>query len=268
LRQVIWNLLSNAIKFTPPGGLIEVRLEKLENKALLIVSDTGQGIDPAFLPHIFDRFRQGDGSIQRTQGGLGLGLAIVKYIVEAHGGAIYAYSAGLGKGSDFMVTLPLAKPSGKAQHWLDAAPIRTTADIKGKSRASQLQGLRVLVVDDERDTREVISAMLSRYGAKVRTAASAYEGLSTLREWRPDALICDIGLPVEDGYQFINQVRALPKEEGGEIPAVALTAFAGTQDRYRALSTGFQLHVAKPVEPVELARVVARLVGRDEGEIK
>ncbi len=266
IKQVIWNLLSNSVKFTNPGGLIEVRLERLENKALLIVSDTGAGIDPEFLPHIFDRFRQADSSINRSQGGLGLGLAIVKHIVEAHGGAIYAYSSGPGRGADFMVTLPLAAPSDSGSLWKKsgAKPVKAAASKRG----GRLHGVRVLVVDDERDTREVLAAMLARYGAEVRAAASAEEGLMLVRSWRPEALVSDIGMPVEDGYQFIRQVRALPPEECGEIPAIALTAFAGTQDHQSALSSGFQMHIAKPIEPVELARVVARLLGRDETGIK
>jgi PAS domain S-box-containing protein len=262
IKQVIWNLLSNAVKFTPPGGLIEVRLEKLDQKALLIVSDTGQGIDPEFLPNIFDRFRQEDSSTNRTAGGLGLGLAIVKYIVEAHGGAIYAYSAGIGRGADFMITMPLAASTGGADLW------SVVAEPSADKRPGGLHGVRVLVVDDERDTREVLGVMLNRYGAEVRAAASAAQGLATLRSWLPDALVSDIGMPIEDGNQLIAQVRELPAGEGGDTPAIALTAFAGTQDREDALSSGFQVHVAKPVEPAELARLIARLVGRNEADIK
>ena len=197
LKQVVWNLLSNAIKFTPPGGLIEVRLERLENKALLIVSDTGQGIDPEFLPHIFDRFRQADSSSKRRQGGLGLGLAIVKHIVELHGGAIYAYSRGEGQGSDFMITLPLAAPAeinGDDALW----PERPDGQVE--TRSTSLRGTRVLVVDDDHDTREILSVMLVRYGTEVRTAGSAREAIELFRQWRPDVLVSDIGMPEEDGY--------------------------------------------------------------------
>jgi PAS domain S-box-containing protein len=260
LKQVVWNLLSNAIKFTPAGGLIEVRLERLEQKALLIVSDTGQGIDPEFLPHIFDRFRQADSSTKRQQGGLGLGLAIVKHIVELHGGAIYAYSRGEGQGSDFMITLPLAVQtveSKEGELWPESLPESVT-------RSGNLRGVKVLVVDDERDTREVLSVMLNRYGTEVRSAGSVREALEVLSVWKPDLVVSDIGMPDEDGYVMIRKLRALPADQGGELPAVALTAFASPADREKALASGFQRHLAKPVEPVELAKIVARVLGRSE----
>jgi signal transduction histidine kinase/CheY-like chemotaxis protein len=263
LKQIVWNLLSNAIKFTPPGGLIEVRLERLENKALLIVSDTGQGIDPEFLPRIFDRFRQGDSSSRRQQGGLGLGLAIIKHLVELHGGAIYAYSRGIGQGSDFMITLPLGAQQGDVEAgglW----PIRP--EKQPDTRASSLRGAKVLVVDDDHDTREILSVMLTRYGPEVRAASSAAEAMEVFSQWKPDVLVSDIGMPIEDGYALIAKVRALSEEEGGEVPAIALTAFAGVSDKEAALAAGFQQHLSKPVEPVQLAKVVARTLGRsDEG---
>ncbi|HKQ76677.1 MAG TPA: PAS domain S-box protein [Blastocatellia bacterium] len=262
LKQVVWNLLSNAIKFTPQGGLIEVRLERLENKALLIVSDTGQGIDPEFLPHIFDRFSQVDSTMKRRQGGLGLGLAIVKHIVELHGGAIYAYSRGEGQGSDFMITLPLAKQESAAE----GSSLWATRPEGEETRSGTLRGVRVLVVDDEHDTREVLSVMLSRYGTEVRTAASAAEALQVFRQWKPDVLVSDIGMPEEDGYALIEKIRALPQEDGADTPAIALTAFAAAQDKERAIASGFQRHLAKPIEPVALAKNVARILGRsDEG---
>lgn len=279
LKQVIWNLLTNAIKFTPPEGLIEVRLERLEDKALIIVSDTGQGISPEFLPHIFDQFSQADvlstqeeghqeGHQERhrrgcKQGGLGLGLAIVKRLVEMHGGAIYPYSPGVGQGSDFMITLPLINTRQAGRE----AFRRYAQSGASAERSSALTGLRVLVVDDEYDTREVLGAMLSRYGAETRAAESAPEAIRLLVEWEPDVLVSDIGMPGEDGYQLIAKVRALPVERGGAIPAIALTAYASGQDRQRALSNGFQTHLAKPIEPVELAQVVARAAGRDEKTI-
>jgi CheY-like chemotaxis protein len=273
LKQALLNLLNNAIKFTPEQGLIEVRLEKLERKALLIVSDTGQGIDPNFLPYIFDRFRQADSSIKRSQGGMGLGLALVKYIVEAHNGAIYAYSRGPGQGSDFMITMPLAEVSqgGLADIWQVVSPEKSEppAEAQAARRHNRsLQGVRALVVDDERDAREVLCAILNSFGADARGVSSAAEGFNVLRQWRPDVLVSDIGMPVEDGYDLIDRVRALPAEEGGEIPAIALTAFAGPDDRERALSSGFQTHVGKPVEPVEMAGVVARLLGRGDHRIR
>jgi PAS domain S-box-containing protein len=265
MRQIVWNLLSNAVKFTPSGGLIEVRLERMEDKALLIVSDTGQGIDPEFLPYVFDRFRQADGSSRRQHGGLGLGLAIVKHLVEMHGGAIYAYSAGKGQGADFMITLPLAvAKSGEATNemW---TPSDAARELRG---AGTLRGVRVLVVDDERDTREILAVMLGRFGAEVRTAGSAASGFELLKEWRPDLLVSDIGMPGEDGYTLITGVRLLSPEAGGQTPAIALTAFASSQDRQKALECGFNVHLAKPVEPVELARMVARTLGRSEAGIE
>lgn len=263
LKQIVWNLLSNAIKFTPQGGLIEVRLERLENKALLIVSDTGQGIDPEFLPHIFDRFRQWDGSARRQQGGLGLGLAIVKHLVDLHNGAIYAYSRGIGEGSDFMVTLPLTIESVNAEE-MPPWPVRQ--EIKVETRSTTLRGTKVLVVDDDYDTREILAAMLSRYGPEVRAAASAAEAVDLFTAWRPDVLVSDIGMPIEDGYDLIRKIRAMPIDQGGNTSAIALTAFAGKEDRQRALAAGFQQHLSKPIEPVALAKVVARILGRnDEG---
>jgi len=269
LKQVVWNLLTNAIKFTPPEGMIEIRLERLEDKALLIVSDTGQGISPELLPHIFDQFHQADILSTRKyagvagENGLGLGLAIVKRLVELHDGAIYPYSRGAGQGSDFMITLPLATAQ---QAGLETFQRYIQSGASGAA-SSALGGVRVLVVDDEYDTREVLGAMLTRYGAEVRAAESAVEAIQILIEWRPDALVSDIGLPGEDGYDLIGRVRALPAERGGAVPAIALTAYANNQDRQRALSNGFQSHLAKPIEPIELARVVAQAAGRDEKTI-
>ena len=265
LKQIVWNLLTNAIKFTPPDGLIEVRLERLENKALLIISDTGQGIDPEFLPCIFDRFRQADSSSRRQQGGLGLGLAIVKHLVELHHGAIYAYSGGEGNGSDFMITLPLAIDQ-RADQEQDLWTPRH--DPQAEARSASLRGARALVVDDDHDTREILSVMLSRYGAEIRTASNAAEAFESFREWQPDILVSDIGMPIEDGYALIEKIRALSSAEGGEVPAIALTAFAGAQDREHAISAGFHQHLSKPVEPVNLARTVARILGRSESGIE
>jgi PAS domain S-box-containing protein len=268
MKQIVWNLLSNAVKFTPPGGLIEIRLEKMENKALLIISDTGQGIEPEFLPYVFDRFRQADSSAKRQHGGLGLGLAIVKSLVEMHGGAIYAYSEGKGHGCDFMVTLPLSAPSAADTAKDLWAPDGTVRELRG---GGSLRGVRLLVVDDERDTREILAVMLGRFGAEVRTAGSTAEGMKVLLDrqtWQPDLVVSDIGMPGEDGYVFIHKIRALTAEAGGQVPAIALTAFASTQDRQKALDSGFQMHLAKPIEPVELARMVARTLGRSEAGIE
>ncbi len=265
MKQIVWNLLNNSIKFTPSGGSIEVRLERLEDKALIIVSDTGQGISPEFLPHMFDQFSQAEVSSTRNSGGLGLGLTIVKRLVELHGGAIYPYSRGDGQGSDFMITLPLATAQEDG-HRAVHRYLQSGARADGEP-AQALGGVRVLVVDDEYDTREVLGAMLRRYGAEVRAVESAAEAIRMMAEWRPDALISDIAMPNEDGYELIGKVRAMPAESGGAIPAIALTAYAGAQDRQRALVKGYQTHLAKPIEPVELARVIARAVGRNEQAI-
>jgi signal transduction histidine kinase/CheY-like chemotaxis protein len=257
LKQVVWNLLSNAIKFTPLEGRIEVRLERVEDKALITVSDTGQGISPEFLPYVFDRFRQADGSTKRAHGGLGLGLAIVKHLVALHGGAVHAFSNGAGKGADFMVTLPLAitrqEPLQITSEW--APPVSHTY-------YGPLSGMRLLVVDDEVDTREVLSAMLRQSGAEVRAADSTASALAVLRSWRPDVLISDIGMPVEDGYALLHRLRSLPPEQGGAIPAVALTAYADGQDRQRALEAGFQAHLPKPVESSLLIQAISGFANR------
>ncbi len=264
MKQIVWNLLSNAVKFTPPNGLIEVRLERLDNKALLIISDTGQGIEPEFLPFVFDRFRQADSSTKRQQGGLGLGLSIVKHLVEMHGGAIYAYSGGKGQGADFMITLPLSE----AAEGQSATAMFESGTLAINKPAGSLREARILVVDDERDTREILSVMLSRYGAEVRMAGSVAEGFEMFQAWRPDLLVSDIGMPIADGYVMIGNVRSLSAEAGGQTPCIALTAFASSHDRAHAMEAGFNVHLSKPVEPVELARVVARTLGRSEEGIE
>jgi signal transduction histidine kinase/ActR/RegA family two-component response regulator len=256
LQQIISNLISNAIKFTPPDGLIEVRLEKRGQQAFITVKDTGRGISPEFLPHVFDRFRQADGSTTRAHGGLGLGLAIVKSLVEMHGGTIQADSSGEGQGASFVVALPLTRPRSQAAS-NDRVTIRT-------QQSSLLNGVRVLVVDDEADAREVLGVMLRRCSADVRIAASVAEAFALLPQWRPDVLVSDIGMPGEDGYALIRKLRLLPPEQGGRIPALALTAHASTQDRDRALAAGYQNHLAKPIKGAMLASAVAALVSRVE----
>ena len=257
LKQIVWNLLANAIKFTPAEGQIEVRLERAGEKALITVSDTGQGISPEFLPHVFDRFRQADGSTKRIYGGLGMGLAIVKHLVELHGGAVNAFSHGLGRGAEFTVILPLSTGRQESQPLGNLV----TKEIKvAQPAAGSLVGVRLLVVDDEMDAREVLGAMLRQAGAEVRAAATVIEAVGLLRWWWPDVLISDIGMPEEDGYSLLRRVRALPPEQGGLIPAIALTAYAGGQDRQRALESGFQWHLAKPVEPVTLISTIARFI--------
>lgn len=261
LQQVFWNLFSNAVKFTPEGGRVEVRLERADSQAQFIVSDNGQGINPQFLPVIFDRFRQADGSTTRKHGGLGLGLAIAQHLVEMHGGTIKARSEGINKGATFTVMLPLVAVNDNGE-----AGARISSSIKSdKKRVADcspvLDGLRILVVDDEDDTRDLILTVLKRCGAEVRGSESAAEALRAFKEWSPDLLVCDIGLPVEDGFSLLKKVRALD-QQSGQIPAVALTAYASPEDRDRVLSAGFQMHVAKPVEPEELLTIIANIAGR------
>ncbi|HEU4711800.1 MAG TPA: PAS domain S-box protein [Pyrinomonadaceae bacterium] len=259
LQQIVWNLLSNGVKFTPSGGSVSVSLKRINSHVEIVVSDTGVGIRSDFLPHVFDRFRQADGSTTRNYGGLGLGLAIVRHLVELHGGTALAESEGENLGSKFTVRLPLMIAT---EHHFD--PQTTTPAVAAAQRDRQLSlsGLRVVVVDDEVDARMLLSAMLERCGAEVIAVSSAREGLETIQSWRPDVLVADIGMPVEDGYALMRKLRALPKEVGGQTPALALTAYARTEDRVRAISEGYQVHLAKPVDRVELATVVASLANR------
>ncbi|HKR21041.1 MAG TPA: PAS domain S-box protein [Pyrinomonadaceae bacterium] len=259
LQQIVWNLLSNGVKFTPSGGSVTVSLQRINSHVEIVVSDTGVGIRSDFLPHVFDRFRQADGSTTRTYGGLGLGLAIVRHLVELHGGTALAESEGENLGSKFTVRLPLMMAS---EHHFDAPVTIPAVGAAQRDRQLSLTGLRVVVVDDEVDARMLLSAMLERCGAEVIAVSSAREGLETIQSWRPDVLVADIGMPVEDGYALMRKLRALPKEIGGQTPALALTAYARTEDRVRAISEGYQVHLAKPVDRVELATVVASLAHR------
>jgi PAS domain S-box-containing protein len=259
LRQVVWNLLSNAVKFTPEGGRVEVGAERREGVVRVVVSDTGRGIEPDFLPHVFDRFRQADASTTRTHGGLGLGLSIVRHIVEMHGGSVAAESAGAGLGATFAVTLP-TEPMPSASG---------TASVEAARRVVEcppsLEGLHILVLDDEADTCEVVAAVLTKCGARVTTATSAAEALEAIAAADFDLIISDIGMPGVDGYEFIRRVRARERESGARhTPAIALTAYAREEDRRRAFRAGFQMHLAKPVEPDELTAVVASFSGRTE----
>jgi PAS domain S-box-containing protein len=261
LQQVVWNLLSNAIKFTPRGGEVEIRLGRAESQVEIDVSDTGQGISREFLPYVFDRFRQADSSTTRRHGGLGLGLAIVRHLVELHGGSVSAESEGDGRGSTFKVTLPRAAVYRRGEveaRGAHAAPSASAARESG----NELRGLKVLVVDDEEDTRELLRAALGDCGAQVLVAATAREAVGLAASARPDVLISDIGMPDEDGFELIRRVRELPAESGGGVPAIALTAYARTEDRLRVLRSGYQMHVPKPVELAELVTVVASLVRR------
>ncbi|UXI68642.1 hybrid sensor histidine kinase/response regulator [Tahibacter amnicola] len=259
LQQVLWNLLANAVKFTPANGSVDVTLERVNSHVEVVVSDTGAGIDPQFLPHVFDRFRQADSSTVRTYGGLGLGLSIVRQLVEMHGGSVWARSDGPGRGSRFAMVLPLA-PIRLAGVGRDSPP--PARAVQQDYAGIGLEGISVLVVEDEPDTRELIRRVLLDCGAQVTTVPSAAEGLHAIQSNKPDILLSDIGMPDKDGYQFIREVRRLPSMNGGKVPAVALTAFARSEDRTQAMLAGFQMHIAKPIEPRELVATVGSLAGR------
>jgi PAS domain S-box-containing protein len=255
LQQVLWNLLSNAVKFTPEGGSVTVRLEAEGGQAILTVTDSGVGIAADILPHVFERFRQGDSRFAREYGGLGLGLAIARHIVEMHGGTIEASSKGVGQGATFQVRLPLARASARAvapQETADRAPVRSR----------RLDGVHVLLVDDEADALMMVRELLEMSGARVTTAKSAEEALQRLEEDAPDLLLTDIGMPVVDGFELIRRVRELPRSVRN-LPAAALTAYAQPEDRTRALRSGFQVHLAKPIDPSELIDAVETLAGRE-----
>jgi len=271
LQQIISNLVSNAIKFTPKGGRVEVQLERTGSHLEVRVSDSGVGIDEQFLPHVFERFRQADSSTTRAHGGLGLGLAIVRHLAELHGGTVVAESDGPGRGASFTVRLPQAngRDESAATHAgesnVEAAPTgpaRTGATGDGSADEPDLTGLRVLVVENELDTLEILRLALGQYGAQVRAASSSAGALEAFSEWKPDVLISDLGMPGEDGFTLIRKVRSLAPAQGGSVPAAALTAYVRDEDRLRALEAGYQAHVPKPVEPSALASVVARLASR------
>ena len=253
LQQVIWNLLTNAVKFTPDRGRVEIQLQQIGSQALIQVRDTGKGISPDFLPYVFEYFRQADATTTRTFGGLGLGLAIVRHLVELHGGTVQVDSPGEGQGATFTVRLPLIKDKS------------STHKAEGNSspftpESSPLTGIRVLVVDDDVDSREFIAFVLEQLGAQVSTVTSAGEAIASLEQLPPDILLSDIGMPDMDGYMLMRQIRAMPPEQGGQILAIALTAYAGEIDRQQALAAGFQHHLAKPVEPDELVKVILNLL--------
>ena len=259
LQQIVCNLLSNAIKFTPLGGRVEIMLARRGSEAEISVRDTGQGIKAEFLPYVFDRFRQEDGSISRRHGGLGLGLAIVRHLVELHGGAISAASDGEGRGATFTLRVPI-RPGATAGHGTEPRPIIPAG-------AAPLGGVHVLVVDDDQGAREVIAQILESLGARVSLAASGSVALTLLFERKPHVLVADLGMPEMDGFALIEQVRALDPNLGGRIPAVAVTAYATMQDRLRALHAGYQNHIAKPVEAEELAAVISSLTRPIEREL-
>lgn len=255
LQQVVWNLLTNAIKFTPKEGKVDVILERVNSHVELTIHDSGIGISSEDLPVIFDRFRQVDSSTTRSYGGLGLGLAIVKQLVELHGGSVHAKSEGEGKGTTFTIHLPLSPIRGSDERRHPGSVQSARFDLG----QLDLQGVRVLVVDDEADARLLVERVLAQCGAEIRLAGSAEDGMKELREFCPQVLISDIGMPHTDGYEFIRSVRQLSEDEGGKTPAIALTAFARSEDRVNALLAGYQVHVVKPIEPQELAVTVHSL---------
>jgi len=260
LQQIVWNLLTNAVKFTPKGGRIQVKLQRIDSHVEIVVSDSGVGISKEFLPYVFDRFRQADASTTRIHGGLGLGLSIVHQLVDLHGGSVAVQSEGEGKGSTFTITLPFVGVI--SQNEAEAIHPTQSEEIPSFDGLPSLEGLKVLVVDDEADTRELIGEVLKECGSEVIITRSAAEALEALEQHKPDILISDLGMPDEDGYSLIEKIRALPSERGGNIPAAALTAYARAEDRMRVLRSGFQFHLPKPVDSAELVTVVASLAGR------
>jgi CheY-like chemotaxis protein/anti-sigma regulatory factor (Ser/Thr protein kinase) len=262
LRQAVWNLLSNAVKFTNKGGRIEARLARAEGQIEITVKDTGIGIEPKFLPHVFDRFRQANASSTREYGGLGIGLTIVRHIVEMHGGGVLASSPGKGRGATFKIRLPLISgPRLERPEGPGVEPMPTTKERKILETSGRLDGVRVLLVEDNLDTLEMLKFIFDEAGAKVIIATSVDEALEALERFQPDALISDIAMPDRDGYDLIREVRSREPEHGAKIPAVAVTAYTRAEDRVRALAAGFQMHIAKPIVPGELIAVVASLTG-------
>jgi PAS domain S-box-containing protein len=262
LRQVIWNLLSNAIKFTTRGGSVSIYLKCVESTARLTVRDTGDGISAEFLPYVFDRFRQAEGSISRKQGGLGLGLAVARHLVELHGGTIKAESEGLGKGAVFTVDLPMTQERRDPARAEERK--REVERRRSRKGVVRLDGVHVLLVEDDDDSRKLLSTMLRRYGARVTSTKSAAEALEVFPGELPDVMISDIGMPDQDGYELVRRLRSLPVEKGGATPAIALTGYASRKDRERALGSGYQKHLAKPIEQAELIAAIAALVGRGD----
>jgi CheY-like chemotaxis protein len=263
LQQAVWNLLSNAVKFTSEGGHIRAQVDFAPGQVEITIADSGIGIEPEFLPYVFERFRQADGSSTRRYGGLGLGLAIVHHVVEMHGGVVSAFSAGKGQGSTFRIILPVMAPFKEplAQVAPESKPeALSTAASKEKSHV--LDHVRVLVVEDDQDTLDLLKLILDDSGADVATAPSVKEAIDVFEHWRPDVLVSDIAMPEQDGYQLIGQVRSHDSEHGGNVPAVALTAYATGDDRKRVLAAGFQMHLSKPITPDELITVLTSLSGR------
>jgi two-component system CheB/CheR fusion protein len=276
LEQIVLNLLGNALKFTPKGGRIDLSLEAVAGLAHLKIADNGIGIDPSFLPRIFERLTQTDASSTREHAGLGLGLAIVRHLVDAHGGTVRAESAGLGKGATLSVTLPLMSSTPTASSL--QPPASREVQRVDNVVTSEIAGRRILVVEDDTAVREAIAETMARRGAIVKTAESATTGMLVFRRFRPEALVCDIAMPGEDGYVFIRKIRALGAERGGDVPALALTALAGEADRRRALGEGFQMYIAKPIEIAFLVQAMGQILrigkaapkarGRQKAQVK
>jgi len=258
LQQVVSNLLSNAVKFTPRDGHVAVRIERVGSQAQIRVTDSGRGIDPAFLPHMFERFRQAGSSSTRSEGGLGLGLAIVRHLVELHGGTVEAESGGAGTGCSFSVRLPLRAISMP----VTTLPVRVQRPVGPAAPLPDLHGVHVLVLDDEPDAREAIAAVLENCGAHVRAVATVREALAAIDRGETEVVVSDIAMPSEDGYRFIEELRQLPPERGGRLAVIALTAHAGLVERQRILGAGFDAYLAKPIEPQELVRAVNRMRAR------
>jgi CheY-like chemotaxis protein len=256
LQQVVWNLLSNAVKFTPEGGRVEVRLARVGTRAEISVRDTGPGIKAEFLPFVFERFRQADQTTTRAHGGLGLGLAIVRHLVELHGGTVAAESEGIGAGATFKVSLPLAEYTRRGEAAAGETSLNNALELS--EQRAMLGGLRILIVEDEPDTRVLLKKALERFGAQVETRELVEDALDVLVESAFDVVLSDIAMPGEDGYSLIEKIRA----RGYTTPAIALTAYAREEDKQHALDSGFQLHRAKPIAPKELAAAVVRVVGR------
>ncbi len=265
LQQVIWNLLSNSVKFTPNGGQITIELKVKSAAIEIIISDTGQGIEPELLPFIFDHFRQGESANTRHHGGLGLGLSIVRHLLEMHGGTIQATSSGLNQGSTFIVRLPTIN-SDNSEHTPEYMPFQIM-EIESEAPfqiSPQLEHICVLVVDNDADARKLVTVFLEQCGAKVQTVGSAREALAAIQHSKPDVLVCDSEMPDEDGFSLIRTIRKLETKEIGLIPAIALSTYTGEEERIQALLAGFQIHLGKPIEPNNLVKAIARLVGRSE----
>lgn len=260
LQQIIWNLLNNAVKFTPKGGRVQIFLERKNSQVEIIISDSGIGVTPEFLPYLFERFTQSDSSTTRIYGGLGLGLAIVRHLVELHGGSVKATSSGVDEGSVFTVTLPVQ--AGSVSHQEERSLPAETFSEEKEDELIRLDNVIVLAIDDEPDALSLIETILSMVGAHVFTALSAADAFQILKNNKPDIILCDLGMPVEDGYTFLRKVRKFSIAEGGEVPAIAITAFARSEDRTKSMRAGFQLHISKPFEASELLVAVSALTSK------